>query len=198
MTACGHLSLLATANVSAGLSNSKYPTPRVDRQLGRFDGNLVTLMSACVPAIGGQKRSGPDSTSEPAMGAGTVISPERARSQFEGAADFGALRCWGRSLPKMARLNSRTFMTILWPGFRKHPGRFMFTSCRVRNHPLAWANQACHRLRRCFATPSSLVPANGFATYLYRNTNWPNHLPGSQGRDSVPTARLSRRQQTRV
>ena len=64
-----------------------------------------------------------------AMGAGTVISPERARSQFEGAADFGALRCWGRSLPKMARLNSRTFMTILWPGF---PGRFMFASCRVR------------------------------------------------------------------
>gem|GEM_PF-4573544 len=132
------------------------------------------------------------------MGAGTVISPERARSQFEGAADFGALRCWGRSLPKMARLNSRTFMTILWPGFRKHPGRFMFTSCRVRNHPLAWANQACHRLRRCFATPSSLVPANGFATYLYRNTNWPNHLPGSQGRDSVRTARLSRTQQMRV
>jgi hypothetical protein len=39
LTACGHLSLLATANVSAGLSNSKYPTPRVDRQLGRSDGN---------------------------------------------------------------------------------------------------------------------------------------------------------------
>jgi len=104
----------------------------------------------------------------------------------------------GEITAKNDQMNRRTFMTILWPGFRKHPGRFMFTSCRVRNHPLAWrtrrANDCAGDLQRHLRwyqqTDSRLTSTE--------TQNWPNHLPGSQGRDSVRTARLSRRQQTSV
>jgi len=106
-----------------------------------------------------------------AMDAGTVISPERARSQFEGAAVSGtSIAMLGEITAKNGQIEESNFHDYPVARIQEAPRQIHVHIVQSQKPPAGVANQACQRLRRRFATPSSLVPANGFATYLYRNT----------------------------